>query len=375
MAADQTRRRLFSGLEPVPVSEVNAVVDDYSIKDRVDGPSDAVNSSSGGNRKIRGEPLGLSHIELIEATACHAWLWEYAETLQQELDEMPKRGRPREHTVFEALLFEVASGLRGNYRDLARTFDDPKTWKRLQATVAQAWPHHPRRRLSDKPINRSQFHRFRERYLHDEIIDELGQFLDDTSVNAASHVGLLNAQAGSINHPDTTQTAMGDATWKKSMYIHGPKKIINKKTGKVKRFDSGAVAYHTSSGIAARGAHGRQLVLAIVRNPHRAERIILKAAFKPPDKSDATVFTDMILDMHRRYRYVRKGLRSVIYDMALHGENIDRFLDTGIIPLSKVQRTKGDKPAAVNWSCPVFVDGFRFEGLGGGWCGPFVVGG
>ena len=27
------------------------------------------------------------------------------------------------------------------------------------------------------------------------------------------------------------------------------------------------------------------------------------------------------------------------------------------------------------WSCPVFVDGFRFEGLGGGWCGPFVVGG
>ena len=28
-----------------------------------------------------------------------------------------------------------------------------------------------------------------------------------------------------------------------------------------------------------------------------------------------------------------------------------------------------------HWSCPVFVDGFRFEGLGGGWCGPFVVGG
>ena len=56
----------------------------------------------------------------------------------------------------------------------------------------------------------------------------------------------------------------------------------------------------------------------------------------------------MILNMRRRYPHLRKGLRGVIYDMALHAKNIDRFLDNGIIPISKVQRTKDDKPAAIN---------------------------
>ena len=141
MAADRTPRQVFfSGIEPVPASEVKASLDDFTTEERADGPSDAASSSSGGRRNIRGEPLGLSHIELIEATACHSWLWEYAETLEKEIQQTPRLGRPREHTVFEALMFEVASGFRGSYRDLARTFDDPKTWQRLQDTIAQAWP-------------------------------------------------------------------------------------------------------------------------------------------------------------------------------------------------------------------------------------------
>ena len=304
MAAKQTRRRLFSGLQPVAVSDINPAVDDFSTEERVDGPSDAANSSGGGKRRIRGEPLGLSNMELIEATACQSWLWEYAETLEKDLDKIPRRGRPREHTVFEALLFEVASGWRGNYRDLARTFDDPKTWQRLQDTVAEAWPDHPRRRLPDKPINRSQYHRFRERHLHDEIIEELDQTVDDICISAASRVGMLTPEAGSINHPDTTQIAMGDGTWKRSMYKNGPKQIINPKTGKVKRYDSGSVAYHTSTGVTARNAYGRQLVLVVARGPHRGERIILADDFKPPGKSDATVFCDMILNMRRRYPHL-----------------------------------------------------------------------
>ena len=161
-------------------------------------------------------------------------------------------------------------------------------------------------------------------------------------------IDLLTAKAGSVNHPHTTQIAMGDGTWIPSMYKNGSQQTINPKTGKVRRFDPDAVPYHTPDGKITRGAYGRQLVLASVRGPHRNERIILGAAFKPPGKSDATIFTDMILNMRKRRPHLRKSLHGVVYDMALHATDIDRFLDNGIIPISKVQRTKGDKPAAVN---------------------------
>ena len=95
----------LSGIQPVPVADANPSVDDFTTEERADGPADMAGSSGGGSRKVRGEPLGLSHIELIEATACHRWLWEYAETLQRHIDETPRTGRAREHTVFEALLF------------------------------------------------------------------------------------------------------------------------------------------------------------------------------------------------------------------------------------------------------------------------------
>ena len=349
MAAEKTSRPVFfSGLEPVPASAVEASVDDFTTEQRRDGPSGAVGSSSRSGRNVTGEPLGLSHIELIEAHACLGPLWEYAEALETEIEETSTRGRPREHTVFEALLFEATAELRGNCRDIARTFADPKTWQRLRETVAQAWPRHPRRRLSNQPISRSQHHRFRERYLHGQTLKELRLIVEGIAVDAALHMDLLGGQAGSVNHPHTTQFAEGDGTWIPSIYKNGPRIIINPETGKARRFDPGAVPYHTPEGDIARGAYGRHAVLVGVRGPHRNERIILAADFKPEGKSDATVFCDMVLDLHARHPHLRKGLLGVTYDMALHAADIDRFLDAGIIPVSKVQRTNQGKPAAVN---------------------------
>lgn len=72
MAADKTPRRVFfPSIEPVPVADANVSVGDFTTEKRKDGPSGTAGSSSGGRRKILGEPLGLSHIEMIEATACH----------------------------------------------------------------------------------------------------------------------------------------------------------------------------------------------------------------------------------------------------------------------------------------------------------------
>lgn len=356
MTADETRRVFFSGIQPIPVSDVNASLGDFTTEERRDGPADAASSSSGGRRTVHGEPLPLSHIEMIEATACHSWLWDYAETLEKDLDDMPSIGRPREHTVFEALLFEMVAGQRGNCRETARTFADPKTWQRLQDTLAQAWPWHPRRRLSNKPISREQHHRFRERHLPGDTVNDFQQIVGHIVLNAGSHIGLLTAEAGSVSHPATTQFITGDGTWIPCMYKNGPRQIINPKTGKVRRHDPDAVSYHTPTGEIGRGAYGQQAVLAIARGPHRNERLILDTGFKTPGKSDATVFCDMVLNMRDRHPHLRKGLRGVVYDMALHATDIDRFLDAGIIPVSKVQRTRGGKPAAINLGKHTFTN-------------------
>lgn len=269
---------------------------------------------------------------------------------------MPRIGRPREHTVFEALLFEMVAALRASYRETARTFADPKTWRRLQDTIAQTWPWHPRRRLSDKPISREQHHRFRERYLHGETLKEFKQTVNDVVLNAASHLGLLTAEAGSVTHPATTQIVPGDGTWIPSMYKLGPRIIIDPRTGKPRPHDPDSVAYHTPTGEIGRGAYGQQAVLPIARGPYRNERLILDTGFKPAGKSDATVFCDMVLDIYDRHPHLRKGLRGIVYDMALHATDIDRLLDAGIIPVCKVQRTKDGKPAAVNLGRHTFTN-------------------
>lgn len=110
------------------------------------------------------------------------------------------------------------------------------------------------------------------------------------------------------------------------MYKNGPRQIINPKTGKIRRFDPDAVSYHTPNGKIGRGAHGQQAVLAIARGPYRNERLILDTGFKPVGKSDATVFCDMVLNIRRRHPRLRKSIRGVVYDMALHATDIDRFL-------------------------------------------------
>ena len=88
-------------------------------------------------------------------------------------------------------------------------------------------------------------------------------------------------------------------------------------------------------------------VLTIARNPHRNERVILACDLKPKGKSDANVFTDVVLDILDRYPDLTPGVRAVVYDMALRSQDIDRLQDHGLHAIVKTPRTNKGKTAAV----------------------------
>ena len=52
----------------------------------------------------------------------------------------------------------------------------------------------------------------------------------------------------------------------------------------------------------------------------------------------------MVLDLLEKCPGLRAGLVGMVYDMALSTADFDRLLDAGLIPVSKVPRTKTRKP-------------------------------
>ena len=81
----------------------------------------------------------------------------------------------------------------------------------------------------------------------------------------------------------------------------------------------------------------------------KKERVVLsnrlKSAYNPEvNRNDATIAVDMVLDLLEKCPGLRAGLVGMVYDMALSTADFDRLLDAGLIPVSKVPRTKTRKP-------------------------------
>lgn len=144
-------------------------------------------------------------------------------------------------------------------------------------------------------------------------------------------------------YPSTTNLIAGDATWMPALYDTPPDEpVVDPDTGEIieRRCDPDAVPFHRSGSTC-----GRYLVSALARNPHPHERVILDIDFTPvTGRSDATVFTDMTLDLFDD----APAAQGIVYDMALHATDIDRILDTGRLPVSKVQRTRNATAAMTN---------------------------
>lgn len=284
--------------------------------------------------------------QVLALIFCFAPLWEIAEQIEAEIAaaEANRAGRRRAYPIMALLIWDVALWVYGSARAVDRELQDPRLWRTLRRAVKRAWPDRRRWRLPKRPISRSQYHRGRERHLKPRDA-QLTAWAEKVAAEAAVFMGMLET-AADPTRPLSHNTVYGDATWVKALLAADPRPRLDTATGELvlPRCDPDARPYHTHTGTGV----GHQAVLALIRGPHPGERIILSALLNHPGRSDATAFTDKILELAERDPRLAAGLTAAVYDGALHAPDMIRLLNAGVVPVAKVHHNQGGAPAAAN---------------------------
>ena len=282
---------------------------------------------------------------LEQIVACEE-MWEIVEDLDafhRAAGTAQKGPRPR-YTLMDIFVMEMASCQHSGTRQAVRVLSDPWVWKRLRRAATRAFPNNPSRRLSPQAPSRQQHYRARCRYFRGEALDVLRRSLRTAAVNAVVRGGLFDAASGSWTHPAQSQCVVGDSTWIPAKPRHGRRGVPDSGTV-VERFvrSSGDPASARQDRMA-----GRELVVLTCRGV-RGERVVLDAEFRSSDDTrnrghstgadTAVAMLERLLDDNGEL--LRPGLRGFVYDMAIDSEGIDKVLDMGIVPITKVPRQAG----------------------------------
>jgi hypothetical protein len=346
------RQQIF-GLDPIAVAEMNAALD-YSIAERLDGPTASKYADVGRKRTRHTEPINLGDLDYFAAYVVYEPLWDFAEEIAGELENRVGPGRPREYEIHSVIMADVMLYQKFSVRRAFRSLDSPLMWDFLRREVERAWPNHPERRFCDSSLGRDQYNRGRQ-ILIDQVfcyLDRLREHCQETQLGIARLIGCF-VDDDSLTHPSKHNMIYGDATWLESLYRSNTKGFRpDPETGEIvqRRFDPDAEIYRDGSLFP-----GNYWVSAVVRTSHPHERVILDAQFKPEGIGDGGVFTNMVLPIIEAVPEVR----GVGYDMALHPPDQDRILDTGRHVLAKTSLTNKGKRAQVPLGAHVFKDGTR----------------
>jgi len=331
------------GIEPIPIRQLNARPGDFSVEERLDGPTGSAGIRPGRKRPPTPPTLELSIPQQIQAIAAWSGLWELAEKMESQESPRSRTGRPRQCRAADVLLFNIACSILGSARATHRFFRDSVQWQLICDTAAAAYPDDPTRRLSVSGITRNQHASYRKAQLEfDDAIEGLATAFETLCAEIAIATGMCDPARGSWTEPAAENMVRGDGTWLPSLYNSSSPTYIDPTTGEIipTRFDPDATAYRDNS-----LANGNMLVSVIARNPYPNERLILALDFKPhSNMSDATLAVDMALRIFPQL----PGMQGFVYDMALHATDYDRLLSKGLIPVSKAQRTKTGKVPVFN---------------------------
>ncbi len=343
MAKQHGKRAKAIGIEPIPIRSLNAKLGDFSVEDRLDGPTGSAGIKPGRKRPPTPPTPDYSIPELIQRLAAWAGLWEQAESIQSQETPRSRTGRPPQCTAADALLFSSAAMILGSARAAHRFFRDPVQWKLIRDTAAIAWPDDPTRRLSTRGISRGQYSRYLKSHMEfDDVIASIGTKYEEIIIEIAQEMGMCDSSKGSWTEPAAQNMLRGDGTWIPSLYNSSSPTYVDPKTGEIipTRHDPDATSYRDNS-----QANGLMLVSILLRNPHPNERLIAALDYKPhANMSDATVATNMALRIFSRL----PGMQGFVYDMALYPADYDRLLSAGLLPISKVQRTKSSGSSSFN---------------------------
>ena len=353
--ADTRRRRVFADSDAVRVADLDALIIDEASDEPLPTPL----------RVVNGERQSVSQVEQLLRHTSTPWFREIVACLQEAASTASSIGRPRQHTVADWVVFWLAAEICGGVRRAHDELGDPVTWGRIHEEVAERQPRSPEQRISAHPISRFQYSRFLDRYLGPEQLDALGSISTATAVETAVEVGLFDNTKGSRTRPDPGNCLTGDGTIINTMF-NPPKSRADTETGEIthSRHDpDGRHHYdnktHTSGGDAEcdmcsrapnknrrkpsldrRGSY--EAVSAVVQSGERQGRVILDMRLTQDGETEASVFTDMVLDL-RESPEVEAGLQAVAYDMALHSVDTDRLQDEGLIVVNKLPLVKGKK--------------------------------
>ena len=163
---------------------------------------------------------------------------------------------------------------------------------------------------------------------------------------------MFDPGTGTATCPDTSQCVLGDATWIRATTGH--------RHFRSRQLPARSHGKHV-------GVPGRELVVLMCLSSN-GERIVLDAAFMPEDRADSRNDADQAVDMlthllDEHGDLLRQGLRGFIYDMAMSAEAIDRVLDIGVLPITKVPRSHGGGPRSACLGPHTFTanDGTRHD--------------
>ena len=356
MAERLAFRSLFGDREPVRDADVaagppRAAPDRAGVPDRA-----AALSLTLPGRSKSGEPLlGLSR--RLEHIFCLAPLWDLSEQIEADIAARTgygpagRPGRKRCWPIMCALALDVALWEFGSIRAAVRELSDPDTWNRLRRKTEQAWPDHPRRRLPEHPISRSQYHRARRRHTLPRLA-EIKTWAETTSAEAARWIEMLDPRtAKCVTRLRPGNVIAGDTTYMKALSGADPDNPglrLNPHTGELtpRRFDPDARPYHTHTGS---GVGHRCLVLSGRHGPP-GERFIYSIGPIGPG-SDATAYTDTVLRLQQHQPAFAAGAAAAVYDGALHAGDMLRLQNNAVIPIAKTHRT-GGKYATANLGRP-----------------------
>ena len=351
MAERRAFRSVFGDGKPVRAADVAAGPPRAAPEDRAEAlaRSASLSLTLSGRAKCAEPLLGLSR--RLEHIFCLAPLWGLGEQIDADIDAQDspaaRPGRKRCWPIMCALALDVALWESGSIRAAARELSDPDTWKRLRLKVERAWPDHPHRRLPERPISRSQYHRARRRHTLPRLA-EIKAWAETTSAEAARWIGMLDPRTARLaTHPWPGNVIAGDATYMKALSgidPDNPGLLLDPHTGELtpRRADPDARPYHTHTG----GGVGHRCLVVSGKHGPSGERIIYSIG-PIGAGSDATAFTDEILRLQQHQPAFAAGAAAAVYDGALHAPDMIRLQDNAIIPIAKTHRT-GGKYATAN---------------------------
>ena len=309
------------------------------------------------DRGVQGEPVEMSTAQFAEAAVTFAPLWEFVEWfLHEENKKRRGPGRPREHTVAQAVLVWMVKSEEMSERAIIVELKDH--WPRVCAAAAAAWPNHPNRRMPDKPMSRGQYRRFADRHLannpeahenpahenpaHERLVLDIMR----AAAKAARHMGMLDPNDGSLNRPSPDRTVYGDETFIRDRFNRKPSDCFNAQGEQIHRFDPDSRVYYTNNP-KDKGTRGYKVFTLSVRNDWVNQRIILASGVRDSDVTEANNFVDQLRLLREVCPEVRDGANTATYDGAVHATHVDDIYGHGVMPVIRTQMNNSSEPASI----------------------------